>query len=206
MYTPPIQYPRHVSPNPKWKNTLIWGLIVSILAIIVSFANGCTTAKNAANKAAKIMDKYPEQVLPELRKKAPCITVRLDTVISNIDTVIHIDCPDTSAADYFTIHDTTIRYIRTPTITRRVPVRVQLPGRTIYKYIEDSAKIKELHVKLDRVTSEREAYLKQVLDLNSKLNKARRTRNWLWVILILSVVWKYRRQISNLVLPLKGKV
>ncbi len=167
MYTPPVQYPRHVSPNPKWKNSLIWGLIISILAIIVSLANGCTTAKNAANKAAKIMDKYPEQVLPELRKKAPCITVRLDTVISNIDTVINIDCPDTSAAEYFTIHDTTVKYIKTIGNVRKVPVRVQLPARTIYKYIEDSAKIKELHVKLDRVIAEREGYLKQVLDLNS---------------------------------------
>lgn len=203
MYTPYIQYPRQISPNPKWGKAIIWGAITSILAIIVIFANSCTTAKNAASKAAKIMDKYPEQVLPELRKKAPCVTIKYDTTYTTIDTVVNVDCPDSNSIEYFTIHDT---IVKNKTNTVKVPVKIQLPSRTIYKYIEDSAKIKELTVKLRRITDEKEEAIKREKETNDKLSKARKTRNWLWVILVLLVAWKCRRQIVNLVNPLKGKV
>ena len=202
MYTPPIQYQRPNMQNPKWKNVLIWYAVIAILAIVVTFANGCTTAKNAANKAAKIMDKYPEQVLPELRKKAPCITVKYDTTYNTIDTIINVDCPDSSSAQYFTIHDTVVKK---DFKTIKVPIKVQLPARTIYKYIEDSAKIKELDIKLQRTILEKDEAIKREKETNEKLNKVRKTRNWLWVVIVLLMAWKYRRQISNLILPLKVK-
>lgn len=202
MFIPYIQQPRQVSPNPNWRNVIIIGIIVSILAFIVTFANSCTTPKNAAKKAAKIMDKYPEQVLPELRKKAPCITVKYDTTYNTIDTIINVDCPDSSSAQYFTIHDTVVKK---DFKTIKVPIKVQLPARTIYKYIEDSAKIKELDIKLQRTILEKDEAIKREKETNEKLNKVRKTRNWLWVVIVLLMAWKYRRQISNLILPLKVK-
>ena len=148
------------------------------------------------------MDKYPEQVLPELRKKAPCITVKYDTTYNTIDTIINVDCPDSSSAQYFTIHDTVVKK---DFKTIKVPIKVQLPARTIYKYIEDSAKIKELDIKLQRTILEKDEAIKREKETNEKLNKVRKTRNWLWVVIVLLMAWKYRRQISNLILPLKVK-
>jgi len=188
MYIPSVNYPKQISPNPKWKNVFIWGLIVSILAMLLTFANSCTTSKNAAKKAEKIMDKYPEKVLPILRKKAPCITVKYDTTFTSIDTVINIDCPEIDTPKYFT--DTVIRDVKK---TIKVPYRVTLPAKIITKYIEDSAKIKELTLKLDREIFDKEEALKREKETTAKLNKVRKTRNWLWLILIMSAIIATRK-------------
>lgn len=188
MFTPLISEPTPISPNPKWKNIFIWGLIVSILAVLITSANSCTTPKNAAKKAEKIMDKFPEQVLPILRKKAPCITVKYDTTFTSIDTVINIDCPETDRYKYFT--DTIFREVNK---TIRIPYKVTLPSKVITKYIEDSAKIKELTLKLEREIIEKEEVIKKEKETADKLNKARKTRNWLWLILILSAIIATRK-------------
>ena len=190
MYTPPLTGP-NISPNPKWKNVLIWGLIVAILAIIVSFANSCTTAKNAAKKATKIMDKYPAQVLPVLRQKAPCITVKLDTTYTTVDTIINVECTEQEVVKgaYFT--DT---IYKNETRTIRVPYKVTLPAKVITKYIEDSAKIKELSIRTTELSAERD-------QLTGKLKKVKKCRNWLILLFIAVIGWNFRNILLKFVLP-----
>lgn len=178
MYTPHPNFPSDMPP--KFERAVKWMLLLCVVAIVVSYCSSCTTARNAASKAGKIMDKYPEQVLPELRKKAPCITVNVDTFYTTVDTTITVDCPDTSAAQYFTVHDTIIR-----NNTIRVPYRVTLPVRTVVKYIKDSAEIMELNLRIQRLITEREQALEREQATAAKLDKARRTRNWLWLALLI---------------------
>lgn len=83
MYTPYPQYPKQIPPTPKWKRALAVCIILIIAAIIATYMPSCTTAKNAPTKAGKLMDKYPEKVLPVFRGKFPCTTTGVTTTFDS---------------------------------------------------------------------------------------------------------------------------
>lgn len=202
MYIPTAHHHKQIPPTPKWQRALVVMIILTIAAIILSYLPGCYTPAKAKRQALRAMTSHPEEVLPTLRQLAPCITVTVDTFYTTVDTTITVDCPDTTAAQYFTVHDTITR-----SNTVRVPYRVTLPARTVVKYIKDSAEIMELNLRINRLNTEREQALQREQATADKLSKARRTRNWLWLALLACAAIITRkawlRVVGRMVNPLK---
>ena len=190
MYTAFPNFPNNLNHNPKFERAVQWMLLVCTVAIVLSYCSSCYTPAKAKRQALRAMTQHPEEVLPTLRQLAPCITVTVDTFYTTVDTTITVDCPDTSAAQYFTVHDTVTRTERR---TVRVPYTVTLPARTVVEYIKDSAEIMELNLRIARLNTEREQAIQREQATAAKLNKARKTRNWLWMALLICVAWITRK-------------
>jgi len=180
MYTPFPNFPNDLNHNPKFERAVKWMLLVCVVAIVLSYCSSCYTPAKAKRQAIRAMTQHPEEVLPTLRQLAPCITVNVDTFYTTVDTVINVDCPDTSAAQYFTVHDTITR-----SNTIRVPYRVTLPARTVVKYIKDSAEVIECNLREQRLTTERDQSISREQATAAKLSKVQRTRNWLWLVVLI---------------------
>lgn len=110
--------------------------IIALLWFSLTCA-ACYNTKKAERQTHKALIEYPEVVAKVARTAFPCILKKSDTTITNIDTVIVINCPEFTIKDSINIHDT----IR---INRTVKVPIKLPVRTIINTIEDSAKIELL--------------------------------------------------------------
>jgi hypothetical protein len=202
MYIPATRHEYSKQTHDKPPSNRLLLIVVAIFLFLWAISHcSCTTAKNAPRKAENLLQKYPEKVVPVFRQAYPCITTAADTFITLTDTVINVDCPDTSAAQYFTVHDT-LTHIKQVTKTISIPYRIQLPGRTVVKYIEDSAKIYEMGLRIKRIEAEREAAKAEAKATGEKLHKARKTRNWLWLLLFGATVWITRK----LWLPVVGRM
>lgn len=109
-----------------------------VLAAIALFS--CYDTKKATKQTNRALLNYPAVVATIARNSFPCISLKSDTTITQIDTVVIVDCPDFSE----TVHDT----LR---INKTIKVPITLPIRTIsvLKIVEDSAKIKILQSIID---------------------------------------------------------
>lgn len=161
------------------------------LFILMLFAS-CYTPNKAIKDARKALDKHPAHVLPIFRNAFPCIVTASDTIYQVHDTIIEIPCPTD------VIHETkvdTIKGIIVQTKIVKVPVRVQLPGRIITKYIEDSSKLKELGLQINEY---KQALLEKDKRIEKLENKIARRNKIIWLFLILLIfsillnVAKYR--------------
>lgn len=110
---------------------------------MVLLLSACYGPKKAAKQVGKALLTHPEIVATIARDAFPCFTVKVDTIIN--DKLVTIDCPAT-------VHDSVVirgrDTVRT-TATKFVKVPYSLPQITIFKSIEDSAKIKLLAGQLD---------------------------------------------------------
>ena len=151
-------------------------LITSTLITLLLIISGCYTAKKADKAIDKAQRNYPEVVAKKARSLYPCTTTKQDTAYIQHDTIIEIPCPEVPIiVDTLLLRDTfrdTLVLSNTNRI--KVPVRVQIPTRTITKYVEDSAKIYVLNSELntcdDRV-KRLELQLQQVTESRSKWRK-----------------------------------
>ena len=204
MYTAFPNFPNNLNHNPKFERAVQWMLLVCTVAIVLSYCSSCYTPAKAKRQALRAMTQHPEEVLPTLRQLAPCITVTVDTFYTTVDTTITVDCPDTSAAQYFTVHDT---ITRTERRTVKVPYPVTLPTRTVVRYIKDSAEVMECNLRNARLTTEREQAIQREQYTAAKLGKARSTRNWLWMALLACVLIGTRKAwlpvVGRMVNPIK---
>lgn len=108
----------------------------------------CNTEKKLTAKAESFTTKFPKKALPFFREKFPCVETKSDTTIFLTDTTFYVDCPDTSAAQYFTLHDTLVTNIYHPGKTMKVPVTLPQKVVTVVKTIEDLSRIKEIDILL----------------------------------------------------------
>jgi hypothetical protein len=166
--------------RPKQSLALIIALAAALWLLLCT--QSCYTPKKAERKLAQALDKQPATVAVFTRAKFPCITKSSDTVYNtNYDTtvIVEVQCPDTSrATEYFTIHDTAFF---NNVIIRKVPVTVNVPGRTITKYIEDSAKIFTINNLANRLQSEKD-------ELQKRLDRSDKTKMWLWWVVIIAAL------------------
>ena len=152
----------------------------------------CYTPNKAIKDARKALDKHPAHVLPIFRNAFPCIVTDADTIYQVHDTIIEIPCPTE------VVHETkvdTIKGIIVQTKIVKVPVRVQLPGRIITKYIEDSSKLKELGLQIYRYEQDILAKDKRIEKLENKIERRNKIIWWFLILLIFSIllnVAKYR--------------
>lgn len=139
------------------------------LFILMLFAS-CYTPNKAIKDARKALDKHPAYVLPIFRNQFPCIVTASDTIYQVHDTIIEIPCPTETKVD-------TIKGVIVQTKIVKVPIRVQLPGRIITKYIEDSSNLKELALQLNQ-------YKQVLLDKDKRIdkleNKIERRNKLIW--------------------------
>lgn len=159
--------------------------------ILMLFAS-CYTPNKAIKDARKALDKHPAHVLPIFRNAFPCIVTDADTIYQVHDTIIEIPCPTE------VVHESkidTIKGIIVQTKIVKVPVRVQLPGRVITKYIEDSSKLKELGLQINEHKQMLIEKDKRIEKLENKVERRNKIIWWLLILLIFSIllnVAKYR--------------
>ena len=118
-------------------------LIVTIIVAIIVLCTSCYGPKQADKAINKAMAHYPEKVAALARKEWPCTTTKADTVVDYKDSVVYVDCPDTSKV----VHDSLVEYVAVKKIIK-VPVHLPVETRYITTKIEDSAKIFLLNSKL----------------------------------------------------------
>lgn len=114
---------------------------------LVLILSACYGVKKAQKQVGKALLYHPEIVAQIARNAFPCYNVKFDTIIN--DKLVYIDCP---AA----IHDSIIIKGRDTiklNFTKYVKVPYSLPQITIFKSIEDSAKIKILQEQIYRLTT-----------------------------------------------------
>lgn len=125
------------------------------------------------------------------RENFPCTDLlKNDTTFIIQDSTIYIDCPETKAADYFTVYNTDTVWQK---ITKTVKVPVNLPVKTftITRYWEDSAKIKRLTTDSNSCNA----------DLNTTKQKLSKRTTYLWALLALCIgltAWNFRKLIAKL--------
>jgi len=178
MYTPG---PIHNNPLPNYrepKNFWLYVIIVVSFLIWLASMTSCYTPQKANRQALRAITAHPATVLPTFRSLYPCVTTRQDTFITSYDTIINIDCPDTTAGREY---------------PESIPVRVPVQTRTITVYKEDSAKLKEHALREQRLITEREQAVQREQDTAANLSKTRKTRNWLWVAVIAAAVYITRK-------------
>ena len=137
--------------------------------LLVAFA-GCYSANKATKQVSKALQRHPQVVAQIAREAFPCIVLKADTIIN--DRLISVACPASIVDSVIilgrdTIRTTAIRYVKVP---------VNLPQITIYKSIEDSAKVFILSNILNEANTQNEEQKLQ-LKKNKKLIKI------LWIIL-----------------------
>jgi hypothetical protein len=153
------------------------------LIILILFAS-CYTPNKAIKDARKALDKHPAWVLSIFRNQFPCIVTGADTIYQVHDTIIEIPCPTE------VVHESkidTIKGIIVQTKIVKVPVRVQLPGRVITKYIEDSSKLKELALQLYRYEQDILAKDKRIEKLENKIERRNKLIWWLIAAFLISL-------------------
>lgn len=147
-------------------------LLTSTLLTLLLIISGCYTAKKADKAIDKAQRNYPEVVANKARSLYPCTTTKQDTAYIQHDTIIEIPCPEVPiVVDTLSLRDT---LVLSNTKRIKVPVRVNIPTRTITKYIEDSAKIYVLNSELntcDDKVKRLESKLQDVTDSRSKWRK-----------------------------------
>lgn len=183
--------------NDTANTWLILVYIMTIIAVVV-FLNSCSTAKKLLNKAER---KDPTIVAKLARDKYPCTDLlKNDTAIIWKDSIIYVECPDnTNPFEVITVRTDTVNNIVTRVI--KVPVKVQIPGKIVTRWFEDSAKLKIYATELNGCITTRE----KLQAANDKLTVkvARKTKeNWIWRIIALCLiawqVWKIYRRFTTI--------
>jgi hypothetical protein len=150
----------------------VLGIIFATFVLV-----SCYTDKKATKQIEKAISKKPELALEKFRTKYPCIQTGSDTTIVIKDTTIEVEveCPD--LVDTTFIRDT-IKTVDNKVVIKKVPVKVQLPGQVITKYVEDSAKIKLLSLEINKLQAENK-------DLKERVDGLRKWRKYLLIPYIL---------------------
>ena len=109
-----------------------------LLAVIL--LGGCYTQFKAIKQVGKALVHYPELVAKIALDSFPCDVIRIDTIISVIDTTIEINCLENPSQ------------IDTIFVTKFI----KLPIRTTYitKTVESTAKLTIINAKLDSLNND----------------------------------------------------
>jgi len=154
--------------------------------LIVLLLSACYGSKKAEKQVGKALLYHPEIVATIARNAFPCYNVKIDTITN--DKLIYIDCP---AA----IHDSVIIQGRDTiklNFTKFVKVPYSLPQITIYKSIEDSAKIKLLQDQVYRLTTNENI-------LTYKISNKNKIIKWLIIFIVcLSIPFLFKLVIKKL--------
>lgn len=179
---------------------------IMLLLMLFAMLMGVTscnkyTPQIAEEQVTKAYVKYTPMVAKKTRGWFPCIDKKVDTVITQKDSLIYIDCPDVSngtATDYAgvdTIYKTVTKV--TPGKTVKVPVYLPVKTITIEKKIEDSAKIKQLNDALMQSVNETAKANDTIEKLEAKVTKKNKYLLWGLIIIIALAALNYLQFINK---------
>jgi hypothetical protein len=146
--------------------------------IILTFIIGCNTTKIAEKKIKSAYKHHPEVVAKFLSDSLPCVTTRIDTIVSTELEYITLKCPD-----WFDIPMDTqwLTSSRTQLIEGSKVVAYEKKYITIEKTIKDSAEAMKYKLQLNKEMSENEKLTKKVDTKNKWLM-------WLVIALLVSII------------------
>lgn len=135
-------------------------IIILLAGILI--LTGCYTPQKAQQQVDKANNKFPEIVAKLARDKYPCTDLlKPDTAVIWKDTVVYVDCPDTSKAqEYGPVRVDTVNSVRTVVLPgKTIKVPVSIPVKTLYidRWFEDSAKLKLASIERDKLLKENES-------------------------------------------------
>lgn len=165
-------------------------LTMIIVALIGMVSCSKYTEQVAETQSKKALVYHPKVIAKIARDAFPCIDKKVDTVITQKDSLIYIDCPDVSngtATDYAgvdTIYKTVTKV--TPGKTVKVPVYLPVKTITIEKKIEDSAKIMQLNDALMQSVNETAKANDTIEKLEAKV--AKKNKYLLWGLIIILIL------------------
>ena len=160
---------------------IIRAIIAIFIAALIIWLSSCYSPRKALDKAYR---KAPTEVAKFTREKFPCITVASDTVTQLVEVTTEADCPPSDTVVLLKTDSVPVEIYRTNTRTVRVPVRVQVPGRTITIRVEDSAKIYLL-------TAQRDEWIGKATKQQYRAETRGKWLLWVFILLLLSLGTNY---------------
>jgi hypothetical protein len=147
---------------------------ILFLAILI----GCNTSKMAEKKIHSAYKHHPEVVAKFLNDSLPCVTTRIDTIVSTELEYITLKCPD-----WFDMPMDTqwLTSSRTQLIEGSKVVAYEKKYITIEKTIKDSAEAMKYKLQLNKAMSDNEKLTKKVDTKNKWLM-------WLVIALLISII------------------
>ena len=158
---------------------------MKFIIVLLAFIVGCNTSKMAEKKIQSAYKHHPEVVAKFLNDSLPCVTTRIDTIVSTELEYITIKCPDN---DYL-INDTIWLTKRdTQVIKGSSVIAYQKKYITIEKTIKDSAELIKYKLQLKSCGEQ----LTKAISDNQKLTKKVDAKNkwlmWLVIALLISII------------------
>ena len=149
------------------------------LLVAVLLLGGCYTQFKAVKQVDKALAHYPELVAKIALDSFPCNVIRIDTVISVIDTIVE---------SYPIENFTTLSQIDTILVTKKVYVK--LPYKTIYitKVVESTAKLVIIKASLDSAHNAICELQKSNDELTGKVERKNKVIYWLIALLVLLTI------------------
>jgi hypothetical protein len=179
----------------KYKTTL---QLILIGLVIMCFSR-CSTPEKLITRA---LSKDSAAVAKVTRDLFPCTEVlRPDTAIMYVDSVVYVDCPDTTRPSPYEVYRTDTVLLAGQVRTIRVPVHVPVQIRTVTRYYEDSAKIFLFRKQVERLQGDT-AQLKK--NLTSMTGNRNWYRKWFFIelglllILIILALWKFWKRLTTI--------
>lgn len=150
------------------------------LLVTVILLGGCYTQSKAVKQVNKALDSYPQIVAKIALDSFPCNVIRIDTIISVIDTIIEYE-----PSQIYTINGTNLSQIDTIIVTKKVYVK--LPYKTIYitKVVESTAKLTIINAQLGSVNNVNRELQKSNDELSGKVQRKNKVIWWLIGLLLL---------------------
>lgn len=174
-------------------------MLVAITFLMVILFSSCYTEKKATEQVNKADSKFPQVVAKLARDKYPCTELlKNDTAVIFQDSIIYLECPDTSLIFESIKFDTAYKVV---TKTVRVPVTVRIPSQVITKYFEDSAKLKLCSIAIDNLTADNKDQAATIKKQDRKIGNKNK-ENWIWRAIALALIawqaWKFYRRLTTL--------
>ena len=147
------------------------------LLVAVLLLGGCYTQFKATKQVDKALAHYPQIVARIALDSFPCNVIRIDTVISVIDTIVE----SYPVENFTTILDTIL-------LTKKVYVK--LPYKTIYitKVVESTAKLVIIKASLDSAQNAICELQKVNDELTGKVERKNKVIYWLIALLVLLTI------------------
>ena len=148
---------------------------------------------NPSKKLDKLNDKHPEVLAKFCKDTFPCVTSKVDTIVS-FDTVYSA----IKINEYEELPKDTIWLVKNKTtlINRPVIIGTKYPVKTIVKVVKDSAELTSIRFDLIACNNKCNDLLQQNNKLQNKVTTKNRWIMWLIVTLLLMIIANLLKRIK----------
>lgn len=154
--------------------------------IILTFIIGCNTTKIAEKKIKSAYKHHPEVVAKFLNDSLPCVTTKVDTIVTTELEYITIKCPDwfDMPMDTQWLTSSKTQLIEGPGV-----IAYEKKYITIQKSIKDSAEVIKYKLQLKSCDEEYKKVVSNNHKLTMKVEKKNKWLMWLVILLMASIIF-----------------